>query len=408
MVRSKVKKLKDLLVHAIGDDFEIIEENYKMLTPPGEHYGSIMLAVDVAIKRPNKKEEVLNLVAKLIPVHEMLRNVFNIGITFKKEVSAYLDAIPALIQLQEEYNFPENEILDMFPKCYGARISLDQNKNEVDDNAAIIFENLKVQGYIMEDRMVGFDLKHAELIVRDLAKFHSAGIALRKLKPDVFKEKVGPSILQCPSLERLPPSFRECVIEFTSITEETKSYVQRLKDFMEKSLEQFKQPQPLPNDAFATAIHSDYWVNNTLVLRDKNGNPIKNRMVDMQLLTYASCVRDLLFFLFTSVINSVLDENYDNLIKLYHDEFIYNMRYFGLDLEQFSWDAYMNEVEYIGPEEAYHIIVMIKPIFTERNKITNSLEDFQESDWNREDLLGESYRRKLRDTILALDRRNWL
>lgn len=190
MVRSKVKNLRKLLQNTLGDDFEIVSESYTMLTPPGEHYGSIMLAVDVTVKKDTGKEEVLNLVAKIVPANQMLRVAFNIGVTFKKEVLAYIDTVPALKQLQKEHNVPKSRLLDIFPKCYGARIALDENGNAVDDDAAIVFENLKIQGYLMEDRLKGFDLPHAKMIVQDLARFHSVAIALRLLKPKVFEEKV--------------------------------------------------------------------------------------------------------------------------------------------------------------------------------------------------------------------------
>lgn len=191
-MRSKVRNLKKLLKSSssLDDDFEIVSENYTMLTPPGEHYGSIMLAVDVTIRKDSGKQEDLNLVAKIVPANQMLRVAFNTGVTFKKEVLAYLDVVPALEQLQKEYNVPRSRFLDIFPKCYGARIALDQNGNTVDDDAAIVFDNLKIQGYVMEDRLKGFDLAHAKMIVQDLAKFHAVPIALRLLKPEVFEEKV--------------------------------------------------------------------------------------------------------------------------------------------------------------------------------------------------------------------------
>ncbi|KAK9755039.1 Ecdysteroid kinase-like family [Popillia japonica] len=169
-----------------------------MLTAPGDHYGSIMQSLDVTIKRSSQeKEELLRLVAKLIPASELLRAMFDIQVTFKKEVSAYLDAIPALIDFQREYNVAEDRILDIFPKCYGARINLNNNNGDVDDDAAIILENLKCQGlenlkcqgYETGDRFVGFDYAHAELIVKDLAKFHAIPIAMQKLKPKEFKRK---------------------------------------------------------------------------------------------------------------------------------------------------------------------------------------------------------------------------
>lgn len=409
MARSRVKKLKDLLTNSFGDDFEIVEEHYKMLTAPGEHYGSIMLAIDLVIRRSSsRKEEIVNVVAKLIPTSQMLRDVFNISVTFKKEVSAYVDAIPELIHLQREYGVPESDILDMFPDCYGARISLNENNNTVDENAAIIFENLKTKGYIMEDRMIGFDFQHSKLILTELAKFHATGLALRLLKPQVFKNKINPSIENAPSLALLPKNFRDCIFQYIPFIPELQPLLPRLKSFMEGAFKNLQSNPLAPPSSFTTIIHSDYWVNNTMILRDKNRNPIKNKMVDLQLLRLGSAVQDLIFFLFTSVINSTLDKSYDELIRIYYGEFRRNLEFYNIDLDQFSWKSFLKEIQEIGRYEAFHILIMLKPILTERNQIKHSLEDFDEGDWDKNDLLGRSYMEKLKDTVFALLKHNFI
>lgn len=408
MVRSKIRNLKAVLSTSLGDAIEVLEERTSLLTAPGEHYGSIMLALDVTVKRPDRKEEVLHLVAKLLPANEMLRIAFNVDVTFKKEVVAYLESIPTLIAFQREYNVPESKILDIFPKCYGARISID--KDQVDDDAVLIFENLKVQGYATDDRMVGFDLDDARVILNGLAKFHAIPIALRILRPEAFKKHIMPSLLKNTGLEQLSPevgaAFHNAIMENAVLIPELEPYLDRVRRVVDANALAFEKSPP--NEPFATMVHSDYWVSNTMMLRDRNGKPIKNKMVDLQLMQYSSPVRDLVFFLFTSVVNSVLEEHGDELIKLYYEAFVDNLRDFDIDLKCFSWEEFSKELEEVAPTEVYHILVMLKPIFTERGKVQNSPEDFQDSDWSRKDLLGPAHKRKLKDTVMALARRNWI
>lgn len=408
MVRSKIRNLKSVLANTLGDDVEILAEKTALLTAPGEHYGSIMLALDITIKRPDRKEEVLNLVAKLLPANEMLRIAFNVSVTFKKEVIAYLDSIPTLIAFQREHNVPESRILDIFPKCYGARVSID--KDEVDDDAVLIFENLKVKGYATDDRMKGFDFDDAKLILQGLAKFHAIPIALRLLRPEVFQKKIAPSCVKNSGLEQLPPevgaAFHNAIMENAELIPELEPYLERVRKVVDANALAFAKPPP--NETFATMVHSDYWVSNTMMLRDKNGRPLKNKMVDLQLMQYSSPIRDLVFFLFTSVINSVLDQHCDDFIKLYYDAFIENLKDFDIDLNPYSWDEFNKELEEVAPTEVYHILVMLKPIFTEREKIQHTPEEFQDSDWSRKDLLGPAHKRKLRDTVIALAKKNWI
>lgn len=205
MKQIQVKNLKDVIRQCVGEDFVVLEESSRTLTSPGEHYGSIMLAISLKIKLiSNPKPKILNLVAKMIPASDMLREAFDIYVTFKKEVHAYTRAIPALINLQKEYNVKNEKILDIFPKCYGARLSLNPEKDEVDEDAVLIFENLKILGFNTGDRFTGFDLVTTKLIVRDLAKLHALPIALRKLKPDTFEKEFMPCLVQSKGLDKLP------------------------------------------------------------------------------------------------------------------------------------------------------------------------------------------------------------
>lgn len=412
MVRSKIRNLADVLEHSLGPDFEILEQQTRILTAPGEHYGSIMLAVDVKIKRTEKKEETLHLVAKLIPANEMLRIAFNIEVTFKKEAFAYLHSIPALVEFQKEYNVPEGRLLDMFPKCYGARITLDKDKDQVDEDAVILFENLKLQGFATDDRLIGFDLPSAKMIVSDLARFHAVPIALKLLKPDLFKEKISPSLVENTGLEQLPPevgaAFHNAIMENAVTISELQPHLERLRKVVEHAKATAFDKRLPPNEPFATMCHMDYWVSNTMMLRDNSGKPIKAKMVDLQLMKYNSPVRDLVFFLFTSVINSVLDVHYEELVNHYYESLIENLKDFPIDTSKFSWDAFQDELNEVAPTEVYHVLIMLKPIFTEKGKVQNSLEDFQDSDWSRKDLLGPAHKAKLKDTVLALIKRGWI
>lgn len=412
MVRSKVNNVGELLTKTLGDDIEVVDQKTTILTAPGEHYGSIMLALDVTVRKAGGKEQVLNLVAKLIPANEVLRIAFDIGVTFRKEVIAYTETIPALIELQKEYNVPEHQILDIFPKCYGARVSLDENKNQVDEDGVLIFENLKLQGYKTEDRLVGFDLEATNIIIQDLAKFHAVPLALKLLKPHVFDEKVQPCLVKNNGLEQLPEevglAFHNSIMDGAKDIPELQKYLTRLQEIVDDAAANPYVNRPPPNEPWGTMAHSDFWVSNTMLLRDNNGKAIKNKIVDLQIMRYASAVRDLVFFLFTSVTNSVLEKHIDDFIKLYYNSFIAVLNDFHIDLAQFSWDAYIKELNEVAPTEVYHVLVMLKPICTERGKVQNSLEDFQDSDWSRKDLLGPNHKRKLKDTVLALAKKNWL
>lgn len=412
-VNSKVNNLERILSKSYREKIKVLEENYSLLTAPGEHYGSVMLAIETKIKRGDGKEEKKHLVAKLLPVNDLLRLAFDIYVTFKKEVVAYTQAIPALVEFQQENNVSKEKYMDnFFPKCYGARVSLNDETDKVDDDGVLIFENLKVQGYKTEDRLVGFDLDSAKIVVRDLATIHATPIALKLLKPKVFEEKIRPSLTQYKGFEVLPAevgqSFHNIIMETAKDIEELQPYLADLQKVVDYFAVHPFVDRPAPTEPWGTMQHSDYWVSNTMLLRDESGKAISNKMVDLQFLCYSTAPRDLLFFLFTSVINSVLDKHFDELIKIYYDSFIDTIRDYNLDLTPFSWESFQNELNITAPNEIYHVLLLLKPICTEKDKIVHTAEEFVESDWSRKDLLGPNYRRKLRDTVIAFAKRNWL
>ncbi|XP_066149777.1 uncharacterized protein [Euwallacea fornicatus] len=414
MAKSKVHNVGDLLSQSLGEEIEVLSEDTRVLTAPGEHYGSVMLALSVKIKRKDSgKEQNLQLVAKLIPANEMLRIAFDVPVTFKKEIFAYKETIPALVALQKEFGVPEERFQDkLFPKCYGARLSVDENKNIVDEDAVLIFENLKVQGFITEDRLKGFDLSAAKIILKDLAQFHAVPIALKLLKPEIFQKKLVPALVHNKGLEQLPPevglAFHNSIMDGARDVPELKPYLEAIQKIVDHGAAHPWVNREAPNEPWATMCHADFWVSNTMVQKNENDDTIRNKIVDLQLMRYWSCCCDLVFFLFTSVINSVLDEHYEELIRLYHQSLIDTLETFHVDLSAFSWDNFLKELNEVAPTELYHVLVMLKPICTERGKVQHTSEEFQDSDWSRKDLLGPHHRKKLRDTVLAIQKRGWL
>lgn len=150
------RDLRSLLTKKLGDDLIIVKSKAKPLLSPGENYGSTMFQVDAIIRKSaDAPEEDLHLVAKMLPATDVQRAMFESPVTFKKEVFLYEDLIPSYKRFQTESGIPGMEAFDIVPKFFGSRLSLKPEVNEVDDDAAILMENLKVKGFYMADRRIG-------------------------------------------------------------------------------------------------------------------------------------------------------------------------------------------------------------------------------------------------------------
>ncbi|KAJ9592873.1 hypothetical protein L9F63_015451 [Diploptera punctata] len=122
-------------------------------------------------------------------------------------------------------------------------------------------------------------------------------------------------------------------------------------------------------EPFATIAHSDFWVNNMLFKYDESNShmdkekscPTGIKFVDFQVTAYASPVKDLIFLLFSSSEDGLLDKYYDYFLNLYHKEFIRILAKMGCDIEPFTYKHFLNEVNICGPEEFAHILFMLNP-----------------------------------------------
>lgn len=160
----EIKYLECLIQRQLGKTIKIRQQQSKCLTSPGENYGSVMLALELTLEDENNGKKPLHIVAKLLPPSEMLRKIFYVQITFKKELQVYTRIVPALKRIEDEYNVENNRASELFCKCYGGRLNLKTEADLVDDDAVILLENLKLQNYETGDRSLGC-IRHREILV---------------------------------------------------------------------------------------------------------------------------------------------------------------------------------------------------------------------------------------------------
>lgn len=158
---SSVFEMKQVVLRDLDSVLKIedqmVVENYttKSLLPPGENYGSTIFSVHIELKNKiTEKKEDLHLIAKMCPPTEYQKELFNSSRTFIKEIFMYETIMPAYNKLELECGLKKNEVFELLPKFYGARLSL-QPDGEFDEDAVLLMENLKVKGYYSADRATG-------------------------------------------------------------------------------------------------------------------------------------------------------------------------------------------------------------------------------------------------------------
>ena len=401
--------LQCVLNKELKSSFEI--ENFKTegLTKPGDNYGGTILSVEVTCIQEDVRRKV-SLVAKLMPPSEFLRDAFNIKVTFNKEVRSYALVFPELKRLQEEQKIPIDEILDIFPKFYGARTNLKKDMFQAADHSAfLLLENLKTLGYTVGDRRKGLNLAHVEFVVKKLAHFHATTIALKSHKPDVFKS----TVLKACEKFTLGSKFDvekliSATIKSIKAISECAPYVKTIENRVREALEIEFVLSPVPKEPFATMLHNDFWVNNMLFKYDSSENketPKNMKFVDFQIVVYDSPVRDILFFLFTSSEDGLLDKHLDDLIDQYYGEFIKHLDRLDCNIDDFSYDKFKNEFDIYAPREFSHILFILRVVSAENS----GAQSLSESDMDMFDSNGgEVYANKVKSLILTFLNRGWL
>jgi hypothetical protein len=404
------ENLEILLSQQLELDVKLVSYKVRDLTQPGENYSSTMLAIDVTLQRHSEDLHSLSLVAKLLPPTKFLCEIINIDVTFRKEVNAYILVFPEFYRLQTEKEIPENEILDVSPKLYGARVNRLGDRNEkADGSAVLLLENLKISGYGTGDRRNGLNLKHIELGVSHLARFHALSVALKILKPQVFKETV---IRACETYQIASqtdetglPTWIASTIRFVKAIPECEPYVQKI----ENALVQFVKKTVPPKEPFAAFIHNDLWVNNTLFQYEKEttDTPTGIKFVDFQLTQFSSPAKDLIFFIYSSAKLDVIDNHYDDLIQLYHFEFTNCLRRLDCDTDPFTLENLQEEISVFGSSEFAHILNMYKFICADQNQLPELSND------RLEELLeintgGDIYRDKVIHLVEDFLHKGWL
>nr|CAD7403757.1 unnamed protein product [Timema cristinae] len=263
--------LEQLLIAKLGPDTRVDSIATKQLTQPGENYGSNILSVEVTLLPDYKK---LDLVAKLVPLSPFLREIFNCGVTMRTEIDVYTKVSKEFQEIQRENNISKKDYLDIFPRCYGARVSRNEDVGQLaDEGAAILIENLTPLGYRCGDRITGVDLEHSEMVASRLAKFHATSIAIKIKKPSVFKEVI---IKVCENARPKPndemkkgfDKMIELHIKQLEAIPDCLKHIDKLKEMIKN--EDMNENKTKPKEPFATISHNDFWTNNMMFKYDSS------------------------------------------------------------------------------------------------------------------------------------------
>lgn len=337
-----IKDLESVLQEHIGNQLKIQNLEWKHLTDPGENFGSLILAINLKVGE-NGSTKSFHLVAKLPPKSEYLLDLFNSPMSFYKEIYFYKIIAPEFSKFQLTSEINKSELIKLVPEFYGGRLGIN-NKETFDDQATILLENLKIQGYNTEDRITGMDKKHMIFAIKQLARLHALTIGYKLKKPNDFKSLIMPGLANAYNkaseigVQDMINKAMGNLKTLKQVESQISNIIKTMEYGAEKMIVQPKEP-------WATLVHSDFWVNNMLFLHDdKTKEIIDMKIVDLQLTQYDNGCLDLIFMILSSAKANVIDENLDEMLDTYYSSFIDYLKVLHIDVKEFTRDEFDKNV----------------------------------------------------------------
>lgn len=400
-----LRDLQSVLRQELGDDLIVVNFTTQLLLPPGENYGSTMLAVVAEIKKNNvntNRIETLNLVAKMLPPTDFQRKIFDSGFTFRKECFLYTDILPRYKKLEIEFGVKEEDIFDIGAKFYGAKIASSPDI-DFDDDAVILLENLKVRGYYTGDRKSGLDLEHSRMAIKAMAKFHALGMAVKYKYPEEFaklKER-------CKCLKLNPEAFEGMKDSFLDLIRRDSvmgKYIDKITPLLDDNTDNWTGT---PEEPWSTIIHADFWVNNMMF--HKNSHEPESvddvKFVDFQNYLFQNPLNELIFFIGASIQTDLILDNLDDILNLYYDSFIEVMMRMDCDTSQFTRANFHERINKGAHTEFSHcaIILKILTIDIETDGVEATKLDSLEFG-----IANKRFYDRIRQLLLIFIERNWI
>lgn len=311
----------------------------------GDNYLSTLYRIMVECNESNGGNGINKyfLILKTLPKGEMLQKLVSESQSFEKELQMYSSTLPAM------YCTTKAKLRQLSARYIPTNMS-----------NVIVLEDLQQLGYKMANRHTGLDLKHCELTVRALARFHAASVALHNSDPtcmDTYSEGFFKDTEE--GRKRMNGHFSYNLQSLASRIEKWpgfESCADKIRKMIPTAVDQmikFLQPK---KDSLNVLNHGDCWVNNMMFhYSQKTGKVDDVRLVDFQLARFSSPVLDLQYFLCTSTNDEVRFRQRDHLLSEYHAELRDTLEVLDLDPDQYTLEQLKEEFE---EKEVFGLLVV--------------------------------------------------
>ncbi|PSN36166.1 hypothetical protein C0J52_16997 [Blattella germanica] len=286
-------------------NIHVVNFEIEKATASGDNYLSDMFRVSLKTIE-NGRDNNISLIIKCSPQEENTEKFVSELNMFWREYQALKMVIPKF----------HNQLEAVAPGRYQPFASTCLIHQNIDKISVIVLDDLKTQGFKMANRLLGFDLQHCILVLKNLARLHAASASLYDKDPsftDIFNKK--PTV----DNKRTTDFFSDLLISLADEIDtweedkEYKQYSQRLRNCVPTCGKKNKEALQISDQG----INLSHW---------------------------CSPAADLLYFLFTSPHPDLWDKH-DLLLEEYHNELGNILQILGLSHLHPSFQELKDEIE---------------------------------------------------------------
>ncbi|KAL1517759.1 hypothetical protein ABEB36_001485 [Hypothenemus hampei] len=334
--------------HLIDDYF--IDGEIADSAENARNYFGLITAITLKETQGNNKVELILKAAQTN--QDAVRGFRAISEAFQREIIIYEKILTELVMFQR--NFSISNPFEGIPRYYGSV------------HEALLMDNLKVSGYQLWNHWRPMDFDHMSLIVQEYAKLHAVSLAYGNKYPNKFKELI--KSIKNNFLEQreaknpeLYQHQRDVVFKVCKkAVQNNATALKAVEKFKMKYLSFWNENKTNPEEDVLVVCHGDCHPGNILIKYKDIKIPEKICLIDWQLSSAASPIRDLSFALFTCASKEVLLRSND-LLELYHKIIEKNLREFGCEpAHVFSYSKFMEHWNKYFIYGLYRAVVVLK------------------------------------------------
>ncbi|KAH8232277.1 hypothetical protein KR032_003285 [Drosophila birchii] len=300
------------IIAPIEPQFEkIFSGSCESATKPGDHFASSILKIDIQAQLKDSSIKTFSYILKVHPPFTGTDNFTDFNM-FPKEIEMYSKYVPAFEKLYKDAGLSVTFSAKSF-------VLTKPVKEEY-----LLMENLQSSGFQMADRMKGLDMEHMKSCLKKLAQWHAASIKYKELNgPYPPRYKDGIYIEQTrDTFKNMFASAKKSYIEVLGKLNGAEEYVDKLSWILDNHVDEVLKDAEIDETEFNVLNHGDAWINNIMFQYNAEGQLKETFLLDHQNAKYGNPAQDLYYFIMSSAALDIKVDQFDYLIRWYHENLI--------------------------------------------------------------------------------------